>query len=181
MNETGETLTPADFQNLFGRFQRRAFRLEVQRQYIVDWEAGPYAEFLAGNGSRALADHPAYQGWLNQIRRAAATGRAVERVRIVDEPPTDYQRWEMDASRWNIEAGESIRIATRAAAAGAGLPMAYDWWLFDDDALAWMKFGPNGEALGGHIVTDPETLLTHCAWRDLAVRISTPASRGDAT
>ena len=167
----GQRLASEDFESLFRYYQRTAFRLEVQPFYMVEAELEPFAEFRAGS-PRVPTEVPYLAAWLDQIQEITAQGRRVERVRITDDPPNDYQRWGSWVSRWNVEAGETIHELDRAVARGAGLPLAYDWWLFDEERLAVMEFDGQGRPLGGEIVTDDAAVLQHVAWRDLAIRLA---------
>jgi hypothetical protein len=169
-----ERLTPDDFNHLFGRFEQEAFRLEVQPTYVLDYEQEAVNEFLQGE-PRPVTEHRFYADWLSQIKAATNEGRRILRVRVLSDPPTDYQRWEVWASRWNTDAGEQIRYLGRSQAIKAGVPLTDDWWLFDRQQLARMRFAADGTGLGGYIVSDPETITQHCKWRDLAVRLSAPA------
>jgi hypothetical protein len=172
----GERLTSDDFNNLFRYFADTAFRLEVQPVYAVAAERESFEEFLAGE-PRPVTEFAFYATWLAQIRAATAQGKVVQRVRVVEEPPTDYQRWEMWSGQYNIAAGETIRYIARSDAEGIGLPVRDDWWLFDSHHLALMRFGEDGEPLGGEVISDPEIVAKHRAWWDLAVRHSTPAGQ----
>ena len=166
-----ERLTAEDFNHLLRYFEHTAFRLEVQPTYAVADERETVAEFLAGE-PRPVTAFPFYAAWLDQIRTLTSQGKRVERVRILDEPPTDYQRWEIWSGAYNRDAGEVIRYVTRRRAIEVGLPDMDDWWLFDSLRLARMQFDELGHPLGGEIITDPRIVVQHCAWRDLAVHYS---------
>lgn len=168
-------LTPKDFNNLFRFFEHEAFRLETRPVYLVEVEQEPFAAFLRGE-LRPATDLPYYVAWLDQIRQATRSGRRVARVRVMEEPPTDYQRWEAWIGSFNVDAGEDIRYLTRGAIRALDIPDHYDWWLFDSTDLALMRFDPDGHPLGGEIVSDPDLIAQHCAWRDLAVAHSTPVA-----
>lgn len=170
----GQRLTADDFNQLWRYFRHEAFRLECQPVYLVDVEREPFAEFLRGE-PRPAPEIPYYAAWLDQIHAVTSQGRRVARVRILEEPPTDYQRWEIWAGQYNIAAGEDIRYLNRSQAVEVGLPVAADWWLFDSERLALMRFSPDGTPLGGEIIDDPEVVAQHCTWRDLAVSHSAPS------
>jgi hypothetical protein len=176
----GERLTGDDFNDLFRYFTRSAFRLEVQPVYTVTDERESFDEFLAGE-PRPVTEFAFYAAWLDKIRAATAAGKRVERVRVLEEPPTDYQRWEMWSGQYNIAAGEAIRYLPRSRALEVGLPVTDDWWLFDSQKLAVMRFSEHGEPLGGEILTDPAVVAQHRAWWDLAVVHSKPAPAGTST
>jgi len=173
-----QQLTAEDFNQLFRYFTTSAARLEVQPVYAVTDERESVEEFLAGH-PRPVTEFPFYATWLDQIRAVTAEGRRVERVRVLEEPPTEYQRWELWSGQYNIAAGEVIRYITRSKALAVGLPVTDDWWLFDSAHLAVMRFSPTGEPLGGEIVTDPDVVAQHCQWWELAVAHSEPARAGD--
>lgn len=167
----GEQLTGEDFNSLFRYFTRTAVRLEVQPVYAVTEERESVEEFLAGN-PRPVTVFPYYAAWLEQIRRLTTEGKRVERVRVLDEPPTDYQRWEMWSGRFNTDAGEVIRYLPRSRAVEVGLPVADDWWLFDSLRVARMRFSAEGQPLGGEIIADPEEVARHQSWWEIALRHS---------
>jgi uncharacterized protein DUF6879 len=169
----GERLTGDDFNDLFQYFERTAVRLETQGVYTVAEEQESVAEFLAGE-PRPVSEFGFYAAWLAKIQAATAAGKRVERVRILDEPPTDYQRWEIWSGQYNTAAGEVIRYLPRSQAIAVGLPVTDDWWLFDGEKLAVMHFSDQGEPLGGEILTDADVVAQHQAWWELAVEHSQP-------
>jgi len=171
----GERLTGDDFNNLVRYFTTTAFRLEVQPVYTVTDERESLDEFLAGE-PRPVTEFAFYAAWLDSIRSATAAGKRVERVRVLEEPPTEYQRWEMWSGQYNCAAGETIRYLPRSRAQQIGLPITDDWWLFDSAKLATMRFSDSGEPLGGEIISDPQVVAQHRTWWDLAVAHSEPAS-----
>lgn len=167
-----QMMTPKDFNHLFNRFTVEAFRLETRPVYTVAEEQDTFADFLAG-AARPLTEIPFFSEWHDSIRRASAEGRRVSRVRILDEPPTDYQRFEVWAGQFNAAAGEQLRYLWRGKAKEIGLPDHEDWWLFDSKHLAVMKFDPQGHPLGGEVTDDEEAIRQYRRWRDLANRHAT--------
>jgi hypothetical protein len=131
-------------------------------------EQEDFRRFLAGEPLTEPPDLDWFRPWLDQIREVTSQGRAVQRIRILADPPTDYQRWELWATPYNAAAGEDIRFLTRSQATELGLPSG-DWWLFDDTRLAVMRFDDEGRPLGGTIVTDPDVVARHRHWRDVAI------------
>lgn len=116
----GEQLTGEDFNNLFRYFTSTAVRLETQPVDTVTDERESFEEFLAGE-PRPVTDFRFYALWLERIRAATAEGKRVERVRVLEEPPTDYQRWEMRRGQYNMAAGEVIRYITPSRTVEIGL------------------------------------------------------------
>jgi hypothetical protein len=106
----------------------------------------------------------------------------MERVRVQEDPPTDYQRFERWLDQWNIPAGEVMRYMTLQRAREAGLLPAAgvnDWWLLDSARLIVMRFDGSGCRIASELVTDPARVLQACQWRDLAVHYSVLARLSD--
>ncbi len=164
-----------DFNNLFDRFEHEAFRLETLPVYTVEAEQETFAAFLAGT-VQPLTEIRFFSAWHDSIRAVVARGGEVKRVRILDEPPTDYQRFEVWAGQFNTAAGEILNYLPRSRAKEIGLPLGNDWWLFDSKYLARMKFDPDGRPLGGEVTDDEHLVAQHRAWRDLANRHATPSA-----
>ena len=126
----------AELRELFSRFSRYAFRLETHPKYHEVGGDEPLRRFLAGQQQ----DDSWMTSWLASVREQVACGRRLERVRVVSEPMTDYQRFAMDlALRCNIPAGEDIRVLPAGHARELELP-DHDFWLFDDERVAFMRF-----------------------------------------
>lgn len=169
----GQRLTAEDFNHAFRYFKTEAFRLECQPVYLVDEERETFEEFQNSAKPQPVTEYPFYAAWLDRVRDAASHGRRLTRVRVLEEPPTTYQQWEIWAAEHNIAAGETVRYIPRSQANEIGLPVDDDWWLFDDASVALMHFTAEGHPRGGEILTDPELLARHQLWKDLAVRHST--------
>src|SRR3954471_17766127 len=103
----------ADFLSTLHAFDHTAFRLELQRSYAEPEEDDLYAAFLRGDPPEPVTV-PELAEWYAQVRRHVGAGKVIERVRVQEEPPTDYQRFERWLDRWNEAAGERIRYLTRA-------------------------------------------------------------------
>lgn len=158
----------ADLGALLRGFRRTAFRLETQPSYAVAAEREALDRFIAGEPQPPSA-FGWWQEWLDMIRGLAQQGKTVERVRVLAEPPSTYQRWETWGDRWHTEAGERISCLPRSQALAVGLPLE-DWWLFDSTRLVLMRFDDEGGAMSHQLVTDPQVVAQHCGWRDLALR-----------
>lgn len=116
--------------------------------------------------------------WFERVAEHTRQGKRVERVRVHDVPPTDYQRFERWLEAWNITAGETMRYLTRQRAHEIGLLPAAgdtDWWLLDSSKLVVMRFEDDGRRVENELITDPAVVVQACRWRDLAVHHSTRA------
>lgn len=167
-------ITDVEFDQLLRTFDHTAFRLELQPTYLEPSEQDTVARFVAGR-AQDPTEVPELRSWFEQVERLTREGRTIERVRVHEDPPTPYQRWERWIGKWNIAAGETIRYMTRTHAHEIGLlpaAEATDWWLLDSDRLITMTFDAEGRRTRNELVTDPSTITQACAWRDLAVRHS---------
>jgi hypothetical protein len=167
-------LSETEFWENLHDFRHSAFRLELQPDYREPGETDLADLWLAGERVQPESD-PGLTEWFRRVREHVAAGRTVSRVRVHEDPPTDYQRWERWLGQWNAAAGEAIRYLTRAQAHEIGLLPAAgdeDWWLYDDTRLLVMRFA-SGRRVQNEIITDRAIVRRACEWRDLAVRHST--------
>lgn len=165
-------ITEAEFAELLRTFECSAFRLEARSAYTLSYEEADFAAFLAGSPVPP-PEIGWWREWLAQVAGLVRQGRTVTRVRVLEEPPSDYQRWMMWAGPWYGQAGEQIQYLTRGDAAGLAIPLETDWWLLDDERLILMYFSDAGEIAGKELVTDTGIVARHCAWRDVALRHAT--------
>jgi hypothetical protein len=163
-------ITEEQFFELLRTIERSAFRLETLDAYAVDDERADFELFLAGS-----PQPPPWQDWLDQVAAQTAAGMTITRVRVLAEPPTDYQRWMLWAQPWYARAGEDMRYIPRSQANALRLPLEVDWWLLDDERLVLMYFTKSGEVAGKILTTEPGIVARHREWRDLAVRNATAA------
>jgi len=164
----------AEFWNQLANFHTSAWRLEQQPSYVVDYEDGQFAAFLSGH-PQPLTENPELADWLDSIRRHTSAGRAVGRVRVVDNPITDYQRWLRWGDWWNLQAGEVIQYLPRALAFRGGLfPDAQgpDWWLLDDERLMLMHFNAAGERTLVELLVDDPLVQQAREWRAAATALA---------
>ncbi len=160
-----------EFGRLLGGVERTAFRLEQQPAYAMDYEAAHFAAFLAGS-RRPPTEVPELAAWYDQISDLTGRGRRFERVRIHQDPPTDYQVWVRWIGRWNEEAGEMLHYVTPQRAVATGLLPDVgpdDWWLLDDAVLVRMRYDQPGIATL-FLATDEEEVAEARRWREIALR-----------
>ncbi|MGB3440745.1 MAG: DUF6879 family protein [Actinophytocola sp.] len=158
-----------EFEDLFEDFDESAWRLEIQPAYDEPEEREPLRRWRAGEPDNLewMAD------WWEWIADVRASGRRFGRVRVMYEPPTDYQRYELEIlTPPAVEAGEDIRVLPAARALELRLPDR-DFWLFDDARVAVMHFGPTG-VVGADLIKDPAAVAPFRAARDRAWDASIP-------
>ncbi|MFF2652462.1 DUF6879 family protein [Streptomyces sp. NPDC058045] len=158
-----------EFGRLFHHFEHSAWHLETRRGYASDREDEGYARFL--ETGEALMDIDSE--WCRNIRRQTAAGKYVGRVRVVDRPPTDGQRFLLSYARCNAATGEDVRNLWRDEADRAQLP-GEDFWLFDSRLVAILRFDDADVFQDVEVITEPAAVLRYCQIRDAAVHTSVP-------
>ena len=158
-------------QDFDGLFEHRVFRLETLDYYDAPNEHEPYRRFLAGE----RADLAWREPWKRLVRDVRASGRTMERVHVVSEPVSDYIRFELlDVYPANADAGEDVRILSRSEAWPSGL----DFWLFDDDLAALLKYDSGGRVSEVRLIEDDMAVRHHLgAVRTDALNLSVPLGR----
>lgn len=130
--------------------RKSAFHLEVKDTYAVPEESEPLRRFLAGEPDNGYD----LDEWADMIRSLAAQGVTMSRVRVVTVPHTDYQRWLLSVTGPSVAAGEDIRYINRSEVDPAEVP-ADDFWLIDDEIVAFNLVDSEGVPVGPAITADP--------------------------
>ena len=140
-------------QQLFMEFQHEAFRFEALPTYDVETEKDALASFFAG---QPLPD-AFNQEWLDAVADFIAAGKSVHRIRIFADPPTLYQRFELEWGYYYSDAaGEDISICTMRDAKAALSELPPDFWVFDDEHVAVMQYDSAGAFKGAtHLEVGP--------------------------
>jgi hypothetical protein len=147
-------------------FKESAFRLERLRSYNMPEEAEMLAAFKRGEKVQLPEDHP----WPPLVKRHCSTGKIMQRARVVDQPPTEYQRFELSLYPHSVEAGEQIYVYERGSIPEIFLYEA-DFWLFDDSSVYILNYDADGHFLGTEPAYD---VVTYRRIRDLALERSIP-------
>jgi hypothetical protein len=153
-----------DFGRLFESFTVSAFRLECLPAYDVteDAEREAFRRWRAGEqpqGDRA---------WLQTVRDANERGAQMQRVRLVESPLTEYQRFELaHGYPANVAAGEDIRICGHRP---DGL-LVVDFWLFDNTTAVVLEYDDEGRFLRPVVA---ENLAPYRQARDVALASAVP-------
>lgn len=159
------------FGRLFSDVRASWFRLEALQRYDVQYERDALAAFRRGEPIDT-APGP----WQAMIRDHVAAGRELARVHVIEEPLSDYIRYELAAYTPNVDAGEHVRLIPVAHGQWpSGVPR-HDFWLFDDERLWLMDYDPRGAFEAVRLVDDPATVQQHRRWRDAALAQSIPLS-----
>ena len=142
-------------------FARSAFRLETLPEYDVPQEAEMLSAFRRGQPVRIRDDHP----WLLTVRRHCGAARAMQRVRVVGDPLSDYERFELSLYPYSSAAGEDVRILEQRHR------FDEDFWLFDDHTVYVLRYDAGGRFLGVEAGRD---VVAYRRIRDLALENSIP-------
>ncbi|MEV5528016.1 DUF6879 family protein [Streptomyces prunicolor] len=163
-----------EFGALFSEFEHTAWRLETRRRYASD-EAGSRWERFVATGS-VVEDSPEgspVSAFRNTMRAQTGQGKRVERVRLVDDPPTTGQRYLLEGAKGNIASGEDIRNMWRADADRLRLP-AEDFWLFDSRLIALLRFDDDDQLTHVDLITEPAEVVRCSMIRDAAWHHAVP-------
>ncbi|PXY33539.1 hypothetical protein BAY59_10675 [Prauserella coralliicola] len=163
-----ERLSGESWAKAFSSFRVSAFRWEAQGVYREPHEQEPLRQFLAGEA----VDTSFVKDWLAEVRRNTDAGRRYSRVRVLTDPLTDYLRFELAMTPYNIDAGEDVRVLSKERQRELSLP-SQDFWLFDDEWAAVMRFGDQG-LIDAEVVSDPAALDLFREIRDLAWKEAVP-------
>jgi hypothetical protein len=153
-----------EFDRLFTDVRQSWFRLETLQRYNDDYERDDFAAFLRGQPLDATPGP-----WQAMVREHVTAGRELIRVHVIEEPPSDYIRFELAAYRLNVAAGEDVRvIPIRRGDWPADVPH-HDYWLFDDEHLWLMDYDTTGALEAIRLIEDPIALDHHRQGRDAAI------------
>ncbi|MET9490923.1 DUF6879 family protein [Nocardia sp. NPDC006630] len=156
--------------NLIRSSKSEAFHLELLDDYESPGGDRPYRNWLAGGTED---DYAWFQDWLSLVREISSRGATMRRARVVTVPLTDYQRWMLEITRHNVDAGEEIRYLPRHLADRLQLGTD-DWWLLDDAIVSFTTFDPAGNWVGGAVTSDPRIVAYCQGIRDYAWRLAVP-------
>lgn len=160
---------PDSFEHLMASFRRTAFKLEVRRSYGIASEDAAFQDFRNGRepGIDWLSD------WLDSARRHTAAGKRIERVRVVDDPPSDFLRFELTITPHNLAAGEDIRYLSRDKAAQLSLPHQ-DFWIFDEATVLVVHFAGDDTFTGVESIKESSVVRRYLAAREAAWQHALP-------
>lgn len=157
------------FESLFRTFKHTAWRLETRHRYASDEVTDTYQQFTEFGAAEWNPDDP----YCALIKPQTAQGKRVERVRIVDDPPTTGQLYLLDNARRNSSLGEDIRNLRRADADRLQLP-SEDFWLFDSRLVALLRFDDDDQLVDVELITEPAEVVRYSVARDAAWHHAVP-------
>lgn len=167
-----------EFDALFDQFKRTAFRLETLPAYRVGGqEAAALAAWSEGRPrpERSVRTQP----WLARVAATTAQGKRWRRLRVLDEPLTDYQRYQLTSGSYleSMACGDETLLITPTVHE-QWVRRIGDFWLFDhgeatERAVA-MNYSADGEYLGFAEIADQDQLQVVDRIARGVVRYATP-------
>ncbi|MFD4501802.1 DUF6879 family protein [Streptomyces sp. NPDC058457] len=157
------------FGQLFERFEHSAWRLETRRRYASDEATDTWAQFVRGETPTWDLSSP----YSVTIRGKTTGGARVGRVRLVDDPATQGQRYLLAYAEKNTALGEDIRNLSRTEADRLHLPTE-DFWLFDSRLVALLNFTDDDELVDVELITEPAEVVRYAMVRDAAMHHAVP-------
>lgn len=164
-------LTFDEVWTLFETYEQSARRLETRRYTDIPDERAQLRAFLDGESPGILL--PDF--WSIMVGRHRATGRLFQRIRVMEEPLTPYNRFMIYCGRSNVQVGEDIRYLPRSAANALELP-DHDFWVFDQARMTELRFVADGRLLGHDLITDPAIVARHEEWVERAATAAIPSA-----
>jgi hypothetical protein len=161
----------SEFGQVLDASRRSLWRWEQQPAYDIGTERGKLDLFLAGH-PEAPTESPDLVEWFGRVREKAAAGMTVGRVRVVDVPPTDYQRWLRWTDRWNREAGEVIDYLSRPRLGQLGRPPFdpdADWWFVDEQRLVVINYDDAHKPVLTELVENEPEIEMAKQWQQLVI------------
>lgn len=138
--------------DLFGSFEREAFRLEMLDDYSRSGNVDAYRAFQAGRPQPE--DYNA--DWVAELRSHTGRGKRVYRVHVLARPLTEYLRFELGwGYRRNMTGGEEFFILD-VTDAPHPLEDVPDFWLFDSEHPAVMGYDEQGAFQGADVLPATE-------------------------
>ncbi|MCX4612104.1 DUF6879 family protein [Streptomyces mirabilis] len=162
-------LDPATFARLFENFQHSAWHLEMRKRYAVDEATDTYTQFARGETPTWDMEGP----WARTIRPKTQDGADVGRVRIVDNPPSEGQRYLLAHAEYNDALGEEVRNMWREDAKRVNLPDE-DFWIFDSHIVALCIFDDDDNLTGAELISEPARVNQYNRLRDVARHYAVP-------
>lgn len=169
---TRERISFEEFGGMFTTLNHSAWRLESRRRYASDEVTDTYRQFV--RGETVAWDFE--DDWCTNRRKQSALGKRFERVRILDSPPTEGQRYLLDNARRNTAVGEDIRTLPRDRAERLRLP-AEDFWIFDARVVALLAFDDGDRLTHVDLITNPVEVVRYCQVREAAWHHAVPCRR----
>lgn len=148
--------------------RRDLFRWEALPAYEVPTDGSDFQRWLAGEPGPTMERK---QRWLDTLRAWAEQGRPRRRVRVIHDPPSDYERYSCEWGYVHTSAaGEQIRVLDLAEVPlPSALATVSDFWLIDEQGVVLMHYDTDYTFVGGELLdlseSDEYRDAASLAWR----------------
>ena len=143
-----EPISLEQFGSLFSSMKSSTFRLEMLDLYTVEGEQAAFHEFLSG---KKFPPEDFNESWTKLISESVTKGIEFKRVRLLNEPISDYVKFEISwCYKINIAAGDSVSAIFSKITPDfdTKVPILKDYWIFDDEDCYLMEYDLLGQFLG---------------------------------
>ena len=160
-------LSETELDPFFDEARTEWFRLEALHSYSVGAEQARLGAYLAGESYESVPEPTA---WYEEIRRRTDEGVVYRKVRVVQGPLSEYERWELEWGYAGSERhGQRTFIIDLAETPQPPELPGYDWWMFDERVVLRFCYDDSGEFLGAEPIDDPGQVAAHVRYRDAAL------------
>ena len=141
---------------LISTFKKSAKRLEILQEFHI--EGGEWENFQKFKNGEVASAFPELVDWNEQIAEWTKQGKTVERVRVFENPLSDYLKYEIfEAYAPCALSGQKVNFVSRKQLDKiAGKKKMKDFWIFDDKFVFEMDYDENHNYCGGRIVDGAE-------------------------
>lgn len=145
-----------NFDDAWNNATASIIRLETLPIYEIPAEMVRFEKFK--RGLPYLDDE--LNAWKNRLKETAQCGIKIERYRVVDEPISDYLKYEFDYWKKTMDSQHVFTIKRKDY-----LPIvkndngfSTDFWMFDQKIVYRMNYSPKGLFLNGTFESDGKTI-----------------------
>lgn len=139
--------------NVFEKFKKTAFRVEMQPVYDISIEQKNFTGFKNGYP----LDPKDNIEWIESIKNWVQDGKEIKRVRVIDEQLSLYEKYEFICYHKNDAVGEKINVISRQEYNRiADKDLHGDFWIFDDEFVAKLIYEKDGKFLKLDIIEEKD-------------------------
>ena len=137
---------------LISTFKKSAKRLEILQEFHI--EGGEWENFQKFKRGEVAPAFPELVEWKEQLAEWTKQGKTVERVRVFENPLSDYLKYEiLEAYAPCALSGQKVNFVSRKQLEKVvGKKQVKDFWIFDDKYVYEMDYDENHNYCGGRIV-----------------------------
>jgi hypothetical protein len=148
------------------------WRLETLPQYNPRTDDA-YRHWCEHGQLLPLEQRPPKQTWMAAVAKATAAGKRVGRVRL-HHGPDPYGTYSLAVYGENQAAGEDVRILDLHQHPELAWLVGEDFWLFDTQTVALMRYDADGEYLDRAFTRDPDIVAVCLQRRDQVLEHAVP-------